>query len=145
MDCSDADDIELPPRTIPLKVYVAARFTRKDEVAALAMRIERAGAVVCTDWFLEAESDLHELSDDVRQSRAERDISHVRNCDILVMLAGGGARGGRHFEFGFAMALGIPCWIVGEREHIFHWLPWVEVFDSADEMLSALREEAQKE
>jgi nucleoside 2-deoxyribosyltransferase len=145
MDCSDADDIETPQRMAPLKVYVAARYTRKDEVAELAQRIERAGACVCTDWFLQSETDMDDLSEIGRQSAAERDIAHVRNCDILVMLSGGGARGGRHFEFGYAMALGIPCWIVGPRENVFHWLPWVEVFDSADEMLSALREEAQKE
>ena len=34
-------------------------------------------------------------------------------------------RGGRHVEYGIALARGIPVIVVGYRENIFHWLPAV--------------------
>jgi hypothetical protein len=35
-------------------------------------------------------------------------------------------RGGRHVEYGIALAKGLRVIVVGYRENIFHWLPMVE-------------------
>lgn len=35
-------------------------------------------------------------------------------------------RGGRHVEYGIALAIGARVIVVGYRENIFHWLPVVE-------------------
>ena len=48
------------------------------------------------------------------------------------------ARGGRHVEFGLALAAGKRLCIVGPRENIFHFLPRVEVFRSTDDLVGAI-------
>lgn len=37
-------------------------------------------------------------------------------------------RGGRHVEFGGAIALGKRCVVIGYRENVFHHLPQVEFY-----------------
>lgn len=39
-------------------------------------------------------------------------------------------RGGRHVEYGIALALGKRVIVVGHRENIFHWLPQVEFVET---------------
>ena len=46
--------------------------------------------------------------------------------------------GGRHVEFGAALALGKRVLLVGERECVFHHLPNVEVFSTWDQALTFL-------
>ena len=48
-------------------------------------------------------------------------------------------RGGRHVEFGLAIAWGKPVYLVGERENVFHWLPQVRVFPALDEVVNYLK------
>lgn len=48
-------------------------------------------------------------------------------------------RGGRHVEYGIALALEIPVIVVGYRENIFHWLPavrFVETWEGAKSLCS---------
>lgn len=47
-------------------------------------------------------------------------------------------RGGRHVEYGIALAKGARVIVVGHRENIFHWLPQVEFFESWEKALDSL-------
>ncbi len=46
--------------------------------------------------------------------------------------------GGRHVEFGYALAMGKRCVLVGEREVVFHHLPGVECYPTFEEALAAI-------
>lgn len=46
------------------------------------------------------------------------------------------SRGGRHVEFGIALSRGARVIVVGPRENLFHWLPWVEQCDTWEQALS---------
>lgn len=48
-------------------------------------------------------------------------------------------RGGRHVEFGIALAGRANVIVVGHRENIFHWLPDVVFYPTWDECLKALK------
>lgn len=50
----------------------------------------------------------------------------------------GGGRGGRHVEFGYAMAKGKRLIVVGHRENLFHEHPAVEFFASMWDMVRAI-------
>ena len=50
-------------------------------------------------------------------------------------------RGGRHVEFGMALALGKPIFVYGHKENIFHYLPQVE---HTENVVESLREYADK-
>jgi nucleoside 2-deoxyribosyltransferase len=72
---------------------------------------------------------------------AERNITDLDSADVIVvMTTGTPARGGRHFETGYAYASGKPVLIAGPLEHAFHHLPHVEVteVDKVAERLHAL-------
>jgi hypothetical protein len=49
-----------------------------------------------------------------------------------------GNRGGRHVEFGLAVALNKRLIVVGYRENLFHWLPQVEFVSSWQEAKQAI-------
>ena len=73
---------------------------------------------------------------------AAEDLEDVLRADCLVSFteepAAGvawAARGGRHVEFGIALAMGKRLCVVGPRENIFHHLPRVEVFRSLTELI----------
>ena len=68
---------------------------------------------------------------------AEDDVEDLRRSDVLLSFSeaprSGKSRGGRHVEFGMALAFSMTRWppmrliVVGPRENIFHCLPQVEV------------------
>mgnify|MGYP001616147807 CR=1 FL=1 len=45
--------------------------------------------------------------------------------------------GGRHVEFGYALAKGKKVALIGERENIFHDHPSVEVFSNINNWMAA--------
>ena len=47
-------------------------------------------------------------------------------------------RGGRHVEFGIALARNARVIVVGYRENIFHWLPQVEFVKTWDNAVLAM-------
>lgn len=143
MDCCDPDDDVVCPAG-PLRVYIAARYSRKAEVRELARLIEQCGAKVCTEWFNGPEcDDAKKLGDLYCENAASTDVNSVSTSNLFVVLSGSGRHGGMHFETGLAFAQGIPIWLVGEPENIFQCLPWIERFANCEEMLSALRREVE--
>lgn len=50
----------------------------------------------------------------------------------------GASRGGRHVEYGIALARGVRVIVVGFRENIFHWLPQVEFHQDFSTVILAL-------
>jgi len=52
-------------------------------------------------------------------------------------------RGGRHVEYGIALANKARVIVVGFRENIFHWLDWVEFFPNWETAKQTLQREAE--
>ena len=73
------------------------------------------------------------------QVRAGR-LDDVAAADAVVCFLepGGGGNGGRHVEFGMALAWGKRTIVVGEPEHLFHTLPSVRVYPTWADALDAL-------
>ena len=72
---------------------------------------------------------------------AQEDFEDVAAADTVVCFLepGGGGSGGRHVEFGMALAWGKRTIVVGEPEHLFHTLPSVEAYPTWPQALDALR------
>lgn len=54
------------------------------------------------------------------------------------------ARGGRHVEYGVAVANDLPVLIVGPRENVFHCLPATPAFPTWAEALAYLHDDRQR-
>lgn len=117
----------------PVKVYLAALFSRREEMEERASELRSLGYVCNAKWVFGGEEGL------TRAEIAEVDLEDIRDCDTLVVFTHPRGTplpgGGRHFETGYAFALGKPVVVVGDREHIFLDHPDVTVYPDWDSLL----------
>jgi nucleoside 2-deoxyribosyltransferase len=123
-----------------VKIYLAARFGRRDELREIARTLRRMGYTVMSSW-LEQEEDAIESPDSPHL--AGLDLREIGESDVFVAFTDhpgtpGAERGGRHVEFGAAAALGKGIIICGPVEHIFHRLPSVVRVGSVMRLLDHL-------
>lgn len=131
-----------------VKVYLAARYSRHPEMQGYARELEAMGFEITSRWIngshqvmlngepLGPEREAmfepdHESMEAQRREFAGHDWDDLMAADIVVSFterprAAGNSRGGRHVEFGAALAAGKRCIVVGWRENVFHCLPRVE-------------------
>jgi hypothetical protein len=127
-----------------MRVYLAARYSRKNEIASLIPLLGKHGISVGSRWLhetLSPSTSLAEVSPEFCKDTAEADLEDIEECDTLVFFAEdpliGTPRGGRHVEFGFALGIGKRIVVIGpERENIFHFLPGVTMYESLAQFLS---------
>ena len=124
-----------------MRIYLAGRFDRLDELNHYADELCQLGHIVDCRW-LQGLHQLHpkpELVDapnfDTPMEAmpfAKDDLEDVANSDLLILFSehpdSHSKRGGRHVEFGIALALGKQIIVVGPRENIFHCLPQIRRF-----------------
>jgi hypothetical protein len=141
-------------------IYLAARYSRHPEMQGYADELRNAGHVITSRWIngshqvmlngealgpeREAmfESD-HESMESQRREFAGHDWDDLMAADTVISFTEqprkmGNSRGGRHVEFGAALAAGKRCIVVGWRENVFHCLPAVEFFQTWTDALEAL-------
>ncbi|MCH8184664.1 MAG: hypothetical protein IH862_01015 [Chloroflexi bacterium] len=122
-----------------MKVYLTARFARKDEMSSYAEDLKRLGHAVTSRW-LEVEFDPGTpLSHPNWSQLAQQDLDDIRRADALVCFtetSGGGSA--RHVEFGIGLGLGKRVYIVGSAEHLFHTLPQLEVYPDWNALMRAM-------
>lgn len=116
-----------------LKVYLAGRFERREELVRCAAELQEFGYETTARWL---------SSDDDNNDRtryrgyAENDIVDIRSADIVIHFTDGvrggcspGA-GGRNVEFGIAISARKTNVVVGPREHVFHYLPGIVHYET---------------
>ena len=130
-----------------MKVYLASRYSRFEEMQGYRRELEAAGYVVTSRWIdgdhqiddagLSAEAKAEE-----RTRFATEDCADLNAADLVISFTesprSSNSRGGRHVEFGMAFAHGKRLIVVGHRENVFHCLPNVEFFSSWAEVRTAL-------
>jgi hypothetical protein len=120
------------------KVYLAARYSRRPEMLRVAAELTRMGHELTSRWILgDHQIDDQGLSVEAKQAERERfareDWEDLRAAEWVINFTepprSTNSRGGRHVEFGAALAWGKRCIVVGPRENVFHCLaPEVEWF-----------------
>lgn len=78
---------------------------------------------------------------------AMRDLDELAVSDLLIAFTEGPIvsdrnTGGRHVEFGYAIATGIDCFVVGELENVFHHLTEVRHFPTFDDLMAVMESTA---
>jgi hypothetical protein len=130
-----------------MKIYLASRFSRREQLRSVADELRRLGHVITSRW-LETEwvnrpDESSAAPPEYREKYAVIDAEDVREADCVISFTEppgpGSGRGGRHVEFGLASAWGKRLIVVGYRENLFHHLPGVEFFVSQWDMMRALQ------
>lgn len=131
-----------------MKIYVAADFVRAEDASSAAARCGQKGLEVVSTWHdealpaeVEAASTVGGPPPNEARVAAKRNIGQIESADVVVMLCTGSrARGGRHFETGYAHALGKPIVLIGPKEHAFHELDGMRHADNVEALISILRD-----
>jgi hypothetical protein len=120
-----------------VKIYLAGRFGRQTELRVVRLELSTMGFPVTSRWLDQQNpgdwpdgTPFEVLNNDPASVApfAVRDMEDLLEADTVISFTDGafGARGGRHVEFGLALALGKRMLIVGPRENLFHTLGRVE-------------------
>ncbi len=124
--------------------YLAARYSRRDELGGYAAELNEMGIQVTSRWLVRSRQIPDDaVRDDVEARRyAREDVADIEAADILVAFTEQPrtslSRGGRHVELGYALAAGKRVVVVGPLEHIFCWLPQLESYDTWSQALRSL-------
>jgi hypothetical protein len=118
-----------------MRVYIAARYSRKDEIKLVRDRLERNHIEVTSSWLDEPHSPdtgLNGISSALSQDYAQKDLDDIDKSDTFLFFSERDLtpRGGRHVEFGYALAKNKNIVIIGDEENIFHFLPQVKLFST---------------
>jgi hypothetical protein len=112
-----------------MKLYLCARYGRREELLEVAERAKKLGYTITSRWLTHPA----DVDDGGPMSTTEnwkeaycRDITDIEICDMLVAftedpaaVVPGAQRGGRHVEFGYAMKANKVLAVVGPRENLF--------------------------
>ena len=140
-----------------MKIYIAARFDRLPEMNVHAEELRQKGHNVDCRW-LNGSHQLHAGAEQLDGQAgftgnskgitmmalpfALDDVEDLSAADAIILFSESpeshSKRGGRHVEFGMALALRKILIIVGPRENVFHCLPEVAQFDTWQECLGTL-------
>ncbi len=113
-----------------MKIYLAAPYPTRNDAIKLMTKLEAMGHVVTSRWLKEVDAE-----DD---ATARKDLEDVDAAELLLLWqptewerAG---TGGRHVEFGYALARGKQLTLLGRRVNAFHQLYDVRVIDRIEDL-----------
>lgn len=113
-----------------MKVYLAARYGRAAELREYARELIEAGIEVTSSWLWDAGGEDRELSGIEQMRVAVVDYHDLARSDAVIAFTeppeSPWSRGGRHVEFGLALALEKKPLVIGPRENVFYYLPGVD-------------------
>jgi nucleoside 2-deoxyribosyltransferase len=128
-----------------MKIYLAARYSRRDQMRELAAELRRMGHTVTSRWLETEWANRPDQSSaappEYRAKYACIDLDDVCAAEMVVNFTeapGDGSRGGRHVEYGYALALGKRIVVIGFRENLFHEHPAVQFHASQWDWLRTL-------
>lgn len=130
-----------------MNIYLAASYHRRLELLGYWEQLGAVGHRVTSTWVDGHHEKPGEVVDSgVRYSAPDEDVAKwaaegvhdVLRSGCIISFTGSGGRGGRHVEFGIGLAIEARLIVVGPREHVFHYLPQVEVYEWWEDCLAAL-------
>lgn len=144
-----------------MKIYLASRYSRHDEMRGVRDVLAAMGHEVTSRWIdchtdvmgdhtASFTSEVLNASPELCAPLGEHDLDDLMAADLVASFTcGTGGKGGRHVEYGFALALGKDLVVVGPRENVFHtliqvrhyptWGAWVIDLQRQARMTDALR------
>lgn len=126
------------------RFYISARFGRQAEAKQLAILLQDLGYSVTSRWVFQTEAEMADNDPIELQQFAHQDVEDVRAANAFISLSedetNTWGRGGRHVESGIALERGIPWFVIGPKENLFHYLPSVIHFKTEDDFLVYIEE-----
>lgn len=140
-----------------MRIYLAARYSRRQEMVGYAEQIQEAGHIVVARWLAGdhkiADSDLDGIYPEAPHGErvlklaaeyAGEDLADIAAADLVIVFLepqrSPNSRGGRLVEMGYAAGRGKAVWLVGTGyENAFCALPAFRKFETWADCLTFLR------
>lgn len=142
-----------------MRIYIAAKFENIFNANKLAKVLTSMNHMVTSSWCLGTPETLvalvtaeSKLDFTGLRGAAEKDIYELKMSDTIVLLSDDFTPDerlghikmtnshGRYVEFGYAIAGGLKCYVVGKHESIFHYLNSVTVLPTVYDFISTLED-----
>jgi len=130
-----------------MSVYLAARYSRREEMVERAATLNHLGFRVTSRWIHGGHTSGTEhpdMTQEVNKTLAHHDRTDIIRSDIVIHFTEPETalypRGSRHVELGIAYERGKLNYVVGPYENIFHHLDAVLRFESWERFLPHIRE-----
>src|ERR1700757_716959 len=129
-----------------LKIYLASRYARREEMEEYARRLRELGFEIGSGWVFGNRDIVG--NPQLAKRFATLDRSDLLGSDLVINFAEPREvdypRGSRHVEFGMAYERGKVCYVVGKHstdlECVFHNLEGVVVFADWEELYPHLQQ-----
>jgi len=130
-----------------MKIYLASRYSYHKELQNIAHILIKQGHEITSRWIwgnhqIDDKGLSAEIAREERERFATEDYEDILKADTVMSFTeiprSSNSRGGRHVEFGMALALKKRCIVVGHRENVFHCLPFVEFYEEINAALEAV-------
>lgn len=124
-----------------MRIYLGARFLRRDELRLYAHKLTKLGYTITSRW-LGGSHQMTPYSEIENQQYAEEDVDDLNSADMCIFFMEqprelNDSRGGRHVELGMAIALNKYIVLIGPRENVFCYLPQIEHYDTFEDFVNA--------
>jgi hypothetical protein len=126
-----------------VKIYIASRYGRKEEMKVVAAKLNAAGHKVASFWIYEihpTDVTMDQVNDAELRETAMADYIELGAADAMLFFAEDPLvvppRGGRHVEFGIAIGMGKDIYVIGPKENIFHHFRNVKHFKNLEEFIN---------
>lgn len=114
-----------------MKIYIAAKFTIKEEVRKLFKLFEERGHEIHSDWTLHKTISPYEENQELARQYSIEDLSGVKESDVFILLSDENGRG-MYVELGVAILSNMQrerprIFIVGKKNNnsLFYFHPSV--------------------
>ena len=129
----------------PLKCYLAAPWSDRDQAIIAAHRLRAAGFEVTSRWLTHDGDSMNgmDIESTRLQEAALRDIEDVLNSHVMILLntqPRGHETSGKAVEMGIALVTCKGIIVVGERTNIFHHLGAIPVVPTLDDAIVELKQ-----
>lgn len=129
-----------------VKIYLAARYSRYPEMQNYKKILEDLGYTVTSRWIDGHHNIVNGVSEEAAEIKriqlAFEDLNDLLSSQCLICFTEiprtTNTRGGRHVEFGIALAMRMSIIIIGPKETIFHTLPSIPKFNTFSDFMSSL-------
>jgi nucleoside 2-deoxyribosyltransferase len=140
-----------------MKIYLAAAWSRREEISCVADRLRAVGIEITSNWLTEESALQTQATEKFLRDRAYLDLNDVDRADALVRFTDVYIdrethksqqlvpihliSGARMFEMGYAKAKGKTLYVVGGKQNVFDRLDGVVHIKDVDELYKVMSQE----
>jgi hypothetical protein len=121
-----------------MRIYLAANYSAHPLMQAYCAILEDLGHEVTSRWIQGTHSESNKESE-----YAKIDLYDLDNAEMIVFFSeqfpNSRIRGGKHVEFGYALAKEKQIVIIGDRKNVFHYLDCIRRFETFNDFCKDLK------